>query len=643
MPKSPLYLPTIAPSTTAHAIDAMIVAGGEGPIAGSVVHRPDREAAASLLDEALRECLTEGWTFNTEHGLEIGSDASISWLGSDGTAEVLNIFEPPQNLLSFKVTQSVEQGDLDFIVRPPRDWLGGPLVFYDRVLNRDGYADRTSLYIDPTWLMDYEDIPQTARNVVFLRALRRFLTQIVGDFGAADRKERDELLAFRNLKKEFGAEDRYNLFGNRTTARHFGFRFFDQSTVDDRRGNRSGAVGGAGYRVATSIDLDPLAFTLDAFETEEPLAAPAQIMLRRSVLSLSTNDPNSPDVASITIDPQMFTLDATVIPETPESITLGLTSVNLVAPTSPANVVASITMDPQMFPLDATVVPPNPAALTLLSNTVAMTFSPPGYSMSAVLSTNATINPGTSVTGTVTITRVGGFAGAVSLSSVDTRISFPSGPTINVGQTSVPFLYTVPSNSGVGLTQVQFVGTASEQLPQVANFSATIGFPGIDFTVAAFLNVEKGFATTSLVQAVRTNYVGPVTFVGSLAMQPPFSFRVATAQPYLDFLGTGVSAPENSAAVFGTSISTGEVRVTVPTSYTGGSFNFNITASIPGGYSVTKTFAVTVVTSGGGGGTNPNAVASITMEPLTFSLDATTSQSQPSSMTLGASSVSLTL
>jgi hypothetical protein len=653
MPQSPLYLPTIAPSTVEQATAAMIVAGGEGPILGSVVHRPDREAAASLLDEALRECLTEGWTFNTEHGLEISSTATIGWLGTDGTAETLNIFEPPRNLLSFKVTQSREQEGLDFVVRPPRDWLGGPSVFYDRVLNRDGFKDRTSLYIDPTWLMDYEDLPQTARNVVFLRALRRFLTQIVGDLAAADRKERDELLAFRNLKKEFGAEDRYNLFGNLTTARHFGFRFFDQSSVDDRRGNRSGSVGGSQYRVVTSVDVLPGTFTLDSFEPDEVLRVPASISLRRTSLAFRLTNPNSGDVDTVDVTPEIAQLETLQPLPVPGSVSLQVQDINLIAPDTPAMTVTSVEVSPENFEIQSTSNSPVPGSVLLLSNTVSLSTASPSFSMTAALVNNDVINPGQSRNGTVTIIRSGTFSGEVTLSSADSRVTFPNGTTIFAGQTTLAFVFTAPGLAGNSTDSVQVSGTGTGVNQQAANFIATVGIPSLDVSFGAFPSGGPGSALQGTLQIIRTNTTQNVTVTANRPLNPTFQDRqnnLNGSQAWVDVMGTG--AIQNSGTIAGTiagstvfpnGSNSGTVSFTVPMGMQAGTYSTVLQFSAPGATTIQRTFTVTVVASGGSTPPDPaTVVTSITVTPSSFNLNPTTTAPIPQSIALGASSVTLT-
>lgn len=652
MSPSPLYLPTVAPHTFEQAVNAMIVAGGEGPIANSVVHRPDREAAAQILEESLREVQGEGWTFNTEHGLEISSAATIEWAGTDGTTATLNIFEPPPNLLSFKVTQGDDQHDLDFIARPPRDWLGGPLVFYDRVLNRDGYADRTSLFIDPVWLMDYEDIPQDARNVVFLRAVRRFLQQIVGDLAAADRKAQDEGIAYRQLRLNFRSLDRYNMFGNRTTARHFGYRWFDQSTVNDTRGTRSGSVGGPGYRTVVAVDVSPSTIRLASFEDEGGFLRPAaSISLRRTELALTVTNPLDGAVDKISMVPDNFVLELETALPLATSIQLAADNINLTAPPATNTVVTAVSMVPDTFEIETVQTAPVPSSITLLSSTVSLSAAAASFTMAAALSSGDVLNPGQSRSGTITVTRSGGFTGAVTVASTDSRISFPSGTTVAVGQTTLGFVYTLPGGAATGSVSTQITGAGSGVAPAAANLTVLIGSPSMDASVGVFSNLLPAFATSVTGQVVRTNFSGPVTVTANWGLNPTPTDRqnnIDGGLLWLDITGTNVSQTSGTIVGGGGSstlpagTSTFNLSVAVASNATPGSRNITLTFSSSGVPTIQRQFSINIVSSGGGG-TDPNAVSTISMVPGTFTLQSTSANPAPASVVLGSSSVSLTL
>jgi hypothetical protein len=234
------YTPSILVSTELDAINACLVAGGEAPVADIVAQRPDVMAAQQLVREASREVQAQGWRFNTEHGFEVLPAGTLTWTDSGGMVLTLNVFTPPQNLLSFSVTKHpIQQGSnyLDTIVRPSRLYQGGGVqVFYDRASNRDGHL-RDAIYIDPVWLFDFHALPQAARHLVAVKAKRSYLRQVVQDYAASDRLGEDEMKATTTLRRQ-DETDNLNLFNNIAVRQHLGGRALRLSGVADHRASR---------------------------------------------------------------------------------------------------------------------------------------------------------------------------------------------------------------------------------------------------------------------------------------------------------------------------------------------------------------------------------------------------------------------
>ena len=259
----PTYTPSIAVSTYLQAVNALLVSGGESPVSALVDLRPDLAAAQQLVDECSREVQAEGWTFNTEFGYEVLPSASFSWLSArTGEYVPLNVFVPEGNLLSFSLTEHPTQAHLDLMVRKPRSWDGGGLVFYDRSLNRDGLIDPV-IYIDPMWLLEFNDLPQAARTLIYTKAIRRYLAQVVGDATAANQQSGDELVAYRVLKREFGRRDRYNVFSNTGVSQVLGGRPIHLGQVTDPRISDVGVIVAQESTNVFSLDLSVTAAVLD--------------------------------------------------------------------------------------------------------------------------------------------------------------------------------------------------------------------------------------------------------------------------------------------------------------------------------------------------------------------------------------------
>lgn len=227
----------LAPTTELEAINGMLAAIGEAPVTQSEIETPsspDVIMAVNILTDTHRQVLSMGWRFNTEFGFQVQAEvATYAWTGSDGSTATLLIFLRPTDLLAFELTQTSKQfPDLDVSLRPARDVSlteGVDIVFYDREKNRDGFEssklDDDSLFIEGVFLMDYEDSPETFRQYVQVKATRRFQADTVGSDKLDRFVQADEFLALRNLKRDQGKTERYNIFNNSGTSAIVGRRY----------------------------------------------------------------------------------------------------------------------------------------------------------------------------------------------------------------------------------------------------------------------------------------------------------------------------------------------------------------------------------------------------------------------------------
>lgn len=247
----PPVIVNLAATTELEAVNAMLAACGETPLADgtdlSTATQADVQMFLNILRNITREVQSMGWRFNTEFGYEVAPAAQYNWVDSAGDTTELNIFTPPAGLISFEVTPITEQAGADAVdteIRPSRKYLVADepvLVFYDRSGARDGFpsADRDFLYINPVWLFDFEDMPETARRYVTARAARVVIEQAVGSGTLSEFAKRDESIALRNLKREQGENDEYNLLNQSETLAFRGRRPNLVSGVIDLRKNRN--------------------------------------------------------------------------------------------------------------------------------------------------------------------------------------------------------------------------------------------------------------------------------------------------------------------------------------------------------------------------------------------------------------------
>jgi hypothetical protein len=235
-------LTPIAETSELAAVNRLLSAIGEAPISDLTTStREDVALAVSLLKEASVEVQSMGWRFNTEYGYELAPADTLSWTDTDGDTTTLNVWTKPTGLLSYKLTQSPAQAELDVILRKSRFYQEGSpaanvLVFYDRKLNRDGLdSDHFEhLYIDPVWMVDWAYLPEVARRYIVCRAARQFIQQTLGADNVVGYGEGDELRAFNALQQQEGEEEDISLLDNTSVSNVRGLRPNWGGFYDDR-------------------------------------------------------------------------------------------------------------------------------------------------------------------------------------------------------------------------------------------------------------------------------------------------------------------------------------------------------------------------------------------------------------------------
>jgi hypothetical protein len=166
----------LTPTTTLEAVNQMLFAIGEAPV-NRVEDNGLVDAAVALrtLVNVSREVQKNGWHWNTEKSLSLSPD-------TDG-----NITLPANTL---KVDTVDADADVDVV------WRGTRL--YDRVNHT--YSFTRPLIVELVVMLDFEEIPEAARNFITLRAARRFQQNSVGSQELAGFQAQDELRALVDLQ-----------------------------------------------------------------------------------------------------------------------------------------------------------------------------------------------------------------------------------------------------------------------------------------------------------------------------------------------------------------------------------------------------------------------------------------------------------
>ena len=166
----------VAATTELECINIMLAAIGEAPINTLTGTLPvDAVTAQRTLAEINKDVQNEGWSFNQEYNVKLTRDGSNQIaLGTDMLKVDANVFDHPT---------------IDVIQRV--------LKMYDRKNNT--YVFDTDLTCNVTYFRNFDEIPESARRYINIRAARVFVDRLVGDDGLRTYTAQDEARARANL------------------------------------------------------------------------------------------------------------------------------------------------------------------------------------------------------------------------------------------------------------------------------------------------------------------------------------------------------------------------------------------------------------------------------------------------------------
>jgi hypothetical protein len=176
---------TTALTSELEAINTLLAAIGESSINTlQDTGMEDVAQAKSVLDRISREVQTRGWHFNSEEQFPLLRD-------SDGRIPV------PGNCLKLSVNT-----DSTVVQRGAR--------LYDKTNHTDIFT--TGLTADVVFLLEWEDLPQSARQFIMIRACRVFQATIFGSETQYRFTVDEENVAKVLLEETEGETARYNVF-----------------------------------------------------------------------------------------------------------------------------------------------------------------------------------------------------------------------------------------------------------------------------------------------------------------------------------------------------------------------------------------------------------------------------------------------
>lgn len=178
--------------TKLDAVNLMLASIGQSPVntlSGSLPK--DVNKAVTALDSALREVLTQGWSFNTDLEYEFTPD---------GTSRIA----VPSNAL--QIESSYGQ---DFV---PRYDSTAPAGMYLYDVQKRAFNEFTNdVKMDVVWAYEFEQIPQHARQYVATKAARKFQSGIMASAVLHQFTRDDESEAYATFRRVEKRQKKYNV------------------------------------------------------------------------------------------------------------------------------------------------------------------------------------------------------------------------------------------------------------------------------------------------------------------------------------------------------------------------------------------------------------------------------------------------
>lgn len=178
---------TFQPMTELESVNLMLTTIGETPVSTlAVTGDLNVSVARQMLYDVSREVQTEGWYFNTEKNYPLARDVD-------------NYITVPSNTLSVDLAK--ELGYLDVVMRGTR--------LYDK--EKHTYVFDRDLKVDLVLFLEWDMLPQSARQYITIVAARRFQRRLLGDDFTDTVTREEEIRARAQLDDADAWERDYNM------------------------------------------------------------------------------------------------------------------------------------------------------------------------------------------------------------------------------------------------------------------------------------------------------------------------------------------------------------------------------------------------------------------------------------------------
>lgn len=179
----------LVPTTELEAVNICLSAIGEAPVSTlNVTGLSDATLAVAKVREASRALQARGWSFNRDNEMP-------------QTRTVEGYFVLPANALHADISRSENR---DGVWRAGKLWDKEKFTF---VWDKD-------LKLDFIWFLAFDDLPETARQYIAVRAARMFARAALGSVAVEAFSDRDETLAWVSFRRDENRASDRNVFRN---------------------------------------------------------------------------------------------------------------------------------------------------------------------------------------------------------------------------------------------------------------------------------------------------------------------------------------------------------------------------------------------------------------------------------------------
>tara|TARA_Y200000002_G_C22583225_1_gene621801 strand:- start:492 stop:1106 length:615 start_codon:yes stop_codon:yes gene_type:complete len=150
---------TIATDTELSAVNSILGAIGQSPLTTLNFTNPETAFIYNIFEESIKDCLNEGWHFNTEEHIKVSPETGTGYI------------KIPTSYLRYDLNDGQADRKMDLVKRNGR--------LYDKVHHTDVFT--TDLELDVVYLYTFEDIPSVFQRYIIAKASTRAATQLVSN------------------------------------------------------------------------------------------------------------------------------------------------------------------------------------------------------------------------------------------------------------------------------------------------------------------------------------------------------------------------------------------------------------------------------------------------------------------------------